>query len=629
MEKKQFQTESKKLLDLMINSIYTHKEIFLRELISNASDALDKRYYQALKSGDTGVMKKDFKIELIPDKDAGTLTIRDNGIGMTEAEMESNLGTIAKSGSQAFREQLEKEKGNKDKKENPQEITNIIGQFGVGFYSAFMVADKITVTSKSEFSDSANTWESSGADGYTIEPAEKDSVGTDIVLHLKKNEGDETYSEYLEDYRLENLVKKYSDYIHYPILLGDKTLNSMEPIWKSPKGKVTPEEYASYYKNRFGDYEDPARVIRTQVEGMSSYTALLFIPKHAPFNYYTKEFEKGLALYSSGVLIMDKCKDLIPDCFSFVQGLVDSQDLSLNISRETLQHNRQLQNIRKNLEKKIKKELKDFLKDDREGYESFFKAFGLQLKGGLYESYGADKDLLADLLLFYSSKKHGYVTLDEYIEDLPEGQDKIWYAPGETLEKIAMLPQVRAAAADGKSVLYLTDDIDEFLLKMLQNYKDKQFASVIDEIHENESDDEKNAAKEAEEENKPLLDFMKETLKDRVSEVRFTNGLKDSPCMITSKGEISIEMEKTLSRMPNQGAGTGLKAELVLALNANHPAIQTLKKVYGNGTDETNKENAAKITRLLLDQSLLLAGLTIDDPLQMEKDLSSLISASF
>ncbi|MDD5922459.1 MAG: molecular chaperone HtpG [Eubacteriales bacterium] len=626
MEKKQFQTESKKLLDLMINSIYTHKEIFLRELISNASDALDKRYYQALKSGDTGVMKKDFKIELIPDKDAGTLTIRDNGIGMTEAEMESNLGTIAKSGSQAFREQLEKEKGNNDKKENPQEITDIIGQFGVGFYSAFMVADKITVTSKSEFSDSANTWESSGADGYTIEPAEKDSVGTDIVLHLKKDEGDETYSEYLEDYRLENLVKKYSDYIHYPILLGDKTLNSMEPIWKSPKGKVKPAEYASYYKNRFGDYEDPARVIRTQVEGISSYTALLFIPKHAPFNYYTKEFEKGLALYSSGVLIMEKCKDLIPDCFSFVQGLVDSQDLSLNISRETLQHNRQLQNIRKNLEKKIKKELKDFLKDDREGYESFFKAFGLQLKGGLYESYGADKDLLADLLLFYSSKKQGYVTLDEYIEDLPEGQDKIWYAPGETLEKIAMLPQVRAAVADGKSVLYLTDDIDEFLLKMLQNYKDKQFASITDEIHENESDDEKNAAKEAEEENKPLLDFMKETLKDRVSEVRFTTGLKDSPCMITSKGEISIEMEKTLNRMPNQGAG--LKAELVLALNADHPAIQTLKKVYGEGTGETNKENAAKITRLLLDQSLLLAGLTIDDPLQMEKDLSSLIAAS-
>lgn len=660
MAKKEFKAESKKLLDMMINSIYTHKEIFLRELISNASDALDKLYYQSLQSGDTGIQRSDFKIHLTADKDARTLTISDNGIGMTAEEMESNLGTIAQSGSLAFKQKMqEKDAGGSEE----EAATDIIGQFGVGFYSAFMVADRVTVTSRAYGSDSANVWESSGTDGYTIEPTEKDTVGTDIVLHLKddekEDENGENYSRFLDEYELRRLVRKYSDYIHYPIQMmvtktrpkkdesedvqtntenqssenGNEekkppemetyqeleTLNSMEPIWKRPKSQVKEEEYNDYYKTKFGDYQDPARVIRTQVEGVSSYTALLFIPSHTPFNYYTTDFEKGLQLYSSGVMIMEKCKDLLPDYFNFVEGLVDSEDLSLNISRETLQQNRQVKNIAKTLEKKIKNELLDFLKNDREGYEKFFHEFGRQLKYGIYMDYGMHKDVLSDLILFYSSTEKKLVTLDEYIAKMGEDQKYIYYAPGETVDKIDMLPQVKAAKDKGLEVLYLTEEIDEFVVRMMSEYKDKAFRSVSEEdFSEGESDEEKKKLEDLKKEHEDLLNFMKETLGDQISEVKLSGRLGDAPVSLSSKGGISFEMEKTLNKMPmNQG----IKAERVLELNPDHAVMKKLADTFAAG----DKDLAGTYTRLLYDQAVLLSGLTIDDPAKVGEDVTTLI----
>ncbi len=656
MAKKEFKAESRKLLDMMINSIYTHKEIFLRELISNASDALDKLYYQALQSGDTGVQRSDFKINLTADKDARTLTITDNGIGMTAEEMENNLGTIAQSGSLAFKQKMQKE-DSAEGSDAPS--TDIIGQFGVGFYSAFMVADHVTVTSRAYGSDQANVWESSGTDGYTIEPAEKDTVGTEIVLHMKEDEKDdengENYSRFLDEYELRHLVKKYSDYIHYPIQMmvtktrpkkdetenaqtdsaNDQkeekkapemetyqeleTLNSMEPIWKRPKNKVKKEEYDEYYKSKFGDYQDPARVIRTQVEGVSSYTALLFIPSHTPFNYYTTDFEKGLQLYSSGVMIMEKCKDLLPDYFNFVEGLVDSEDLSLNISRETLQQNRQVKNIAKTLEKKIKNELLDFLKNDREGYEKFFHEFGRQLKYGIYMDYGMHKDVLSDLILFYSSTEKKLVTLDEYIAKMGEDQKYIYYAPGETVDKIDMLPQVKAAKDKGLEVLYLTEEIDEFVVRMMGSYKDKAFRSISEEdFSEGESEDDKKKLEELKKEHEDLLSFMKETLGDQVSEVKLSARLGDAPVSLSSKGGISFEMEKTLNKMPmNQG----IKAERVLELNPDHAVMKKLADTFAAG----DKDLAGTYTRLLYDQAVLLSGLAIEDPTKVGEDVTKLI----
>lgn len=656
MAKKEFKAESRKLLDMMINSIYTHKEIFLRELISNASDALDKLYYQALQSGDTGVQRSDFKINLTADKDARTLTITDNGIGMTAEEMENNLGTIAQSGSLAFKQKMQNE-DNSEGSDAPS--TDIIGQFGVGFYSAFMVADCVTVTSRAYGSDQANVWESSGTDGYTIEPAEKDTVGTEIVLHMKEDEKDdengENYSRFLDEYELRHLVKKYSDYIHYPIQMmvtktrpkkdetenaqtdsADdqkeekkapemetyqelETLNSMEPIWKRPKNKVKKEEYDEYYKSKFGDYQDPARVIRTQVEGVSSYTALLFIPSHTPFNYYTTDFEKGLQLYSSGVMIMEKCKDLLPDYFNFVEGLVDSEDLSLNISRETLQQNRQVKNIAKTLEKKIKNELLDFLKNDREGYEKFFHEFGRQLKYGIYMDYGMHKDVLSDLILFYSSTEKKLVTLDEYIAKMGEDQKYIYYAPGETVDKIDMLPQVKAAKDKGLEVLYLTEEIDEFVVRMMGSYKDKAFRSISEEdFSEGESEDDKKKLEELKKEHEDLLSFMKETLGDQVSEVKLSARLGDAPVSLSSKGGISFEMEKTLNKMPmNQG----IKAERVLELNPDHAVMKKLSDTFAAG----DKDLAGTYTRLLYDQAVLLSGLAIEDPTKVGEDVTKLI----
>ncbi len=615
MAKKQFKAESKKLLDLMINSIYTHKEIFLRELISNASDALDKLYYRSLTSGDTGIKKNDFVITIKTDRDAGTITISDNGVGMTKDELESNLGTIARSGSQSF-----KAEHDGDAKED--KAIDIIGQFGVGFYSAFMVSDKVTVLSKAYGSDTAWKWESSGADGYTVTEGEKKDNGTEILLHIKENSEDEDYSHFLEDYTIKDLVKRYSDYIRYPIRMDGETLNTMEPIWKRQKSKVKPEDYNEYYKSKFGDWEDPARVIRTAVEGVSSYTALLFIPSHTPFDYYTKDYEKGLQLYSSGVMIMDKCQELLPDYFNFVKGLVDSQDLSLNISRETLQHDRQLRNIAKNLEKKIKRELETFLNGDREGYEKFYSAFGRQLKYGVYDDFGAHKDVLKDLLLFYSNTEKKNVTLAEYVSRMKEDQKFIYYAAGESNEKIDILPQTEYIDSKGYEILYLTDEIDEFALQMMQDYNDKLFKSVASEdMTTEESDEEKEAMKKADEENKDLLAYMKEVLGDRVTEVKLSSRLKSSAVCLTAKGGLSLEMEKVLNSMP---AERQLHADRVLEINPNHKITEILRGAMAEGDE--GKVKVKVCTQLLYDQSLLLNGMSVDDPALFSENLTKLIT---
>ena len=623
MAKKQFKAESKRLLDLMINSIYTHKEIFLRELISNASDAVDKLYYKTITEGDTGISRDDFGIRIEADRENRTLRIIDNGMGMTREELEKNLGTIAKSGSLDFKSEMDK-----------KDEIDIIGQFGVGFYSAFMVSDKVSVLSRAYGSDEAYMWESSGADGYTITEAEKDSNGTEITLTLKEDTDDENYSEYLDTYKIKSLITKYSDYIRYPIQMmvekhrlkpgcEDKkpeeqeyetyqeleTLNSMVPLWKKNKSEIKDEDYNEFYKDKFYDFTDPAKVIHTDVEGVVSYTALLFIPGQAPFNYYTKDYEKGLQLYSSGVLIMDKCPDLLPDYFSFVKGLVDSQDLSLNISREMLQHDRQLRAIAQRREKKIKSELRSMLKTDREKYISFFKNFGLQLKYGLYDSFGANKETLRDLLMFYSSTEKALVTLSEYVSRMKHEQKYIYYASGETVEQIDRLPQTELLKEKGYEILYLTDSIDEFALQVMREFDEKQFKSVSGEdLDIEESKEEKEAAEKQAEESKDLLEFMKESLDGKVSEVKLSHRLKSHPVCLTSKGGLSIEMEKVLNAMPTDEK---VQAERVLEINAKHPVLEKLKKEY-----DTDKDTVKKYTALLYDQARLIEGLPIEDPVE-------------
>jgi len=632
---KQFQAESKRLLDLMINSIYTHKEIFLRELISNASDAIDKLYYQTLQDGDTGLNRDDFFIQLTADKENRRLVIEDNGCGMTDQELEENLGTIAKSGSLDFKQTNEQKDG-----------VEIIGQFGVGFYAAFMVAKHVTVESLAYGSSQAYRWESSGAEGYTVEPCEKETRGTRITLDLKDNTDDENYDDFLDQYRLKSLVKKYSDYIRYPIRMEMhksrqkpkpenapddykpeyedytevETLNSMVPLWRKNKNEIKPEEYNDFYKSKFGDYEDPLRVIHSNAEGVATYNALLFIPAHAPFDYYTKNFEKGLQLYSNGVLIMDKCADLLPDYFSFVRGLVDSQDLSLNISREMLQHDRQLHVIAGRLEKKIKSELESMLRNDREKYEQFFQAFGLQLKYGVYSDYGMHKELLQDLLLFYSSKEKKLVTLKEYVSRMPEGQKYIYYASGESTSKIDLLPQTEALKDRGYEILYLTDEVDEFALRVMMNYDEKAFKSVTSEDLGLETDEEKEEMKKKVEENKDLLNFLKDALDGGVQQVILSTKLKSHPVCLSAGGPLSLEMEKILNSMPGAEKDQPVKAQRVLEINANHPIFERLRSLY---TDD--QEKLKKYAKLLYTQALLIEGVPVEDPVAFSNAVCDLM----
>ena len=628
MEKKEFQAESKRLLDLMINSIYTHKEIFLREIISNASDAMDKLAYKALTDDKVGLDRSELKITLTPDQIARTLTISDNGIGMTKEELESNLGTIARSGSLQFKEEMAKQ----EKAEG--DTTDIIGQFGVGFYSAFMVADHVTVTSKAYGADQAWQWASDGADGYTIEPCEKEKVGTDIVLHIKANTDDDHYDEYLEQYRIADLVKKYSDYIHYPIVMlmhksrqkprpedaGDdykpewedydewETLNSMVPLWQRPKSEVKTEEYNQFYKEKYGDWEDPLSVIHVSAEGTVEYKAMLYIPSHAPYDFYTREYEKGLQLYSSGVLIMDKCADLLPEHFRFVKGVVDSQDFSLNISREMLQHTRQLKVIANNLEKKIKAELLRLQKEDREKYETFWKAFGPQIKMGVVAGYGVHKDLLSDLLLFWSSKEGKLTTLTEYKERMPEDQQYVYYACGEDAAKLDKLPQAERIRDKGYEILYLTAEADQFVVNVLGAVDGKAFKSVDDDDALPETDEEKAALEQKAEENKPVLDFLKETLGNDIHEARLSKILKSGAVCLTTDGPITLEMEKYFQRMDPDNADN-MKAQRVLELNPDSAAFAALKRAV-----DEDKDLAAKYAQLLYAQAQLIAGLPLADP---------------
>lgn len=620
MEKYEFKSESKRLLDLMINSIYTNKDIFLRELISNASDALDKLYYRSLTDKDVKVKREDLCILLEKDEDKRTLTISDNGCGMTKEELENNLGTIAKSGTLAFKENMSKE-----------EKTNIIGQFGVGFYSAFMVSDKITVTSKSIDSDEAYTWESEGADGYTIKKAKRKDNGTTIVLHIKEDTEENDYCKYLDEYQIKGLVKKYSDYISFPIKMEvthhelkdeekheyeDKkeveVLNSMVPIWKKNKSEVSDADYENFYMDKFNDFDKPLKVISSSVEGMCSYKSLLFIPSHAPYDYYTQDYEKGLSLYANGVLIMDRCADLLPDYFSFVKGVVDSEDLSLNISREVLQESHNLKLIAKNIESKIRKELEDMLKSDRENYISFFKTFGVQLKYGVYNNFGADKDKLKDLVMFYSAKEEKLVTLKEYVDNMKDEQEKIYYAAGSSIKKIDAMPNVEQVKDHDFDILYLTDYVDEFAITAIQEYEGKKFANVENEDLGLESDEEKEELKKVNEDNVDLLKHMKELIGD-VSEVKFSNKLKKHPVCLTTKGDVSIEMQKVFDAMPND---MGIKAQQVLEVNEKHPIADKLKDLYAS-----NKEEFDKYTKILYAEAKMIAGLPIDNP----TEISSLI----
>ena len=628
MAKKQFKAESKRLLDLMINSIYTHKEIFLRELISNASDAVDKLAYRSLTDDQVGLSRSDFKITLIPDRDARTLTVCDNGIGMTRDEMEQNLGTIARSGSLQFKQEMAAKEG-----EN-QDVADIIGQFGVGFYSAFMVADQVTVISRAYGSDEAWKWESAGADGYTMTPCEREAAGTDVILHIKPDTEDDDYDQYLQQYRLDSLVKKYSDYIHYPIVMemehshmkpkpedaGEdykpeyetvkewETLNSMVPLWQRPKSEVTTEEYNTFYKEKFGDWEDPLAVVHVSAEGQVEYKALLFIPAHAPFNYYSRDYEKGLQLYSSGVLIMDRCADLVPDHFSFIRGVVDSPDLSLNISREMLQHTRVLQIISGNLEKKVKAELLKLQKDDREKYEQFYSAFGRQLKYGVVSDYGAHKDMLKDLLLFWSSREGKNTSLAEYAARMAEDQPSIYFLCAESVEKAAKLPQAERVLDKGYEILYLTDEVDEFVMNTLSEWDGKPFKNVCDDDALPESDEEKAQAEKKAEENKDVLDFVKETLGERIKEVRISKILKSAPVCMSADGPVSLEMEKYFQRVDPQAAKE-MKAGRVLELNPDSGAFAALRAAL-----EGDKERARTYAELLYDQALLIAGLPLEDP---------------
>lgn len=625
MKKKEFKSESKRLLDLMINSIYTNKDIFLREIISNSSDALDKIYYESLTNKDVKINKKNLKIELAFDKDKRTITVSDYGIGMSSEELEQNLGTIAKSGSLAFKENL-------DKKKN----IDIIGQFGVGFYSSFMVCKRVDVISKKFGSDEAYKWSSSGVDGYTIEKADKDDVGTTIILYLKDDTDEDNYSEYLDQYKLKTLVKKYSDYIRYPImmevvnhkLVDEKenkyedvkeieTLNSMVPIWKKNKKDVKDEDYDNFYIDKFNDYEKPLDVILSSVEGMCTYKSLLFIPNHAPYDYYTKEYEKGLSLYASGVMIMDKCSDLLPDYFSFVKGVVDTEDLPLNISREILQKSNNLKLIAKNIESKIRKSLEEMLKNDREKYTEFFKTFGIQLKYGVYNNYGMDKDKLKDLVMFYSSKEKKLITLKEYVENMIEGQDVIYYASGSSISSIDKLPQVDQVKDKNYDILYLTEYVDEFAITALSEYDKKKFINVLNEDLDLESDEEKNKIKEVNEENKDLLSFMKEEIND-VNEVKFTNKLKNHAVCLTTKGDVSIEMQKVFDSMPNN---MGIKAQTILEVNWNHPISEKLKTLYENDKDELKK-----YIKILYSEAKMIAGLPIDNPTEISNLICEVMS---
>ncbi len=612
MRKKQFKAESKKLLDMMINSIYTHKEIFLRELISNASDATDKLYFKSLTDG--GINADELQIRIDIDKEARTLTVSDKGIGMTAEELESNLGTIAKSDSLNFKNE------NKDN-ENIENL-EVIGQFGVGFYSSFMVADRVEVISRALGSDSANKWVSEGVEGYTVEPCEKEETGTTVILHIKKSTETEDYEQYLDQYRIEDLVKKYSDYIRYPIVMeiesqvpdkenkgewltevNEETLNSRVPLWRKNKNEIKPEEYNEFYKQKFYDYTDPMLVIHSKTEGQATFDALLFIPENVPMDYYSKEYEKGLQLYSNGVLIMDKCSDLLPDYFGFVRGLVDSADLTLNISREVLQHDHQLKIIAKAIDKKIKSELTKLLKNDREKYEKLFKTFGVQLKWGVYADYGMNKEGLKDLILFKSSNG-GYATLKEYTERMADSQNDIYYACGESEEKIALLPQVEAVKEKGYEVLFCTDDVDEFAIQMLMEYNGKHFANIQKDEVDLSTDAEKEAMKEKNESSKELLDKMKESLGGEVSAVKFTNKLGSHAVALSAEGYVSLEMAKVLSQMP--GGNEGVKAQLVLEINSEHPIVKKLE-----GADE---ETLNKYTKILYNQARLIAGLSIDNP---------------
>ena len=615
MAKKQFKAESKRLLDLMINSIYTHKEIFLREIISNASDACDKLCYQGLTDDSVKLTRKDFQIQLTADRDARTITVADNGIGMDKEDLENNLGVIASSGSYKFKQEV-----GDDAKD-----TDVIGQFGVGFYSAFMVCDQVTVRTRKFGSNTAYQWQSSGADGYTITECDKDTAGTEVIMHLKDDTEDEHYSEFLDEWKLKELVAKYSDYIRFPIRMAvtktrkkegcpdDKpeyesyseveTLNSMVPIWQRKKSSVKPEEYNKFYRDKFHEYTDPQRVITVSAEGAVTYKALLFIPGSTPFDFYTKEYEKGLQLYSSGVLIMDKCADLLPEHFRFVRGVVDSPDLSLNISRELLQHDRQLKVIATNLEKKIKSELAKMLKDEREAYETFWKNFGRQIKYGITANYGAHKELLQDLLLFWSSTEKKLVTLDEYVSRMKEDQKVIYYAAGESADKIDRLPQLEALKDQGIEILYFTEEVDEFAAQILHTYKDKEFRSAMDGAAE-ESAQEK--AKEAADAHKDVFAFVKETLGDTVAEVKPAVRLKSHPVCLTAGEGLSFEMEKYFQMMQPD---SGLKAQRILELNTEHPVFAALEAAVS-----ADPEKAKKYAKLLYDQALLIAGLPLDDP---------------
>lgn len=622
--KKQFQAESKRLLELMINSIYSQKEVFLRELISNASDAIDKIYYKALTDDSLSFAKDSYYIKLIPNKKNRTLTVVDTGIGMTKEELEQNLGTIAKSGSYAFKTENEMKDGH-----------DIIGQFGVGFYAAFMVADVVTVISKALGSEEAYKWESEGADGYTIELCEKEEVGTKIILKLKENTEDENYDEFLEEYRLKEIVKKYSDFIRYPIKMDvtvqkpkkdnenefeehveEQIINSMVPIWRKNKNELTKEDYEQFYNEKHYGFDKPLKYIHISADGMVRYQAILYIPERIPFDYYTQEYEKGLELYANSILIMDKCPDLLPDHFSFVKGMVDSEDLSLNISREMLQQDRQLKVIAKNINRRIRNELQSLLKNDRELYEKFFEAFGRQLKYGVYSDFGANKDDLQDLLLFYSSKEKKLVTLDEYVSRMPEEQKYIYYATGESYERIEKLPQTEIVADNGYEILYFTEDIDEFAIKMLNQYKEKEFRSVSSDdlgIEQNEKDEQKQENKEDEK----LFAYMKNILSDKVTDVRASKRLRTHPVCLSSEGEVSIEMEKVLQAMPNN---QNVKANKILEINTDHDLFQTLKTAY-----EQDKEKLTLYTNILFNQACLIEGLPVDDPVQFTNDICKVL----
>lgn len=629
MVKTEFKAESKRLLDLMINSIYTHKEIFLREIISNASDATDKRYYNAMQKGETGLNRSELSIDINIDKENRTITVTDHGCGMTEEELNTNLGTIAKSGSLDFKTNQEK-----------SDDIDIIGQFGVGFYSAFMVSKNVKVITRSESAEQGYVWESDGADGYTITPCDKDTIGTEIVMTIKDNTPEENYDEFLDTYHIHSIIKKYSDYIHYPINLPMESthikedsdpenpeyetvmevqrVNSMTPLWKKMPAQITEDEYTRFYREKYLDFEDPILTIHTNTEGSATYTAMMFVPQRAPYDFYTKDYKKGLALYASGVLIMDKCEDLLPDHFAFVRGLVDSQDLSLNISREMLQHDRQLKLISTSLEKKIKSELLKLLKNDREKYEKMYESFGLQLKAGCHNDYGAHKEMLQDLLLFYSSTEKKMVTLNEYTERMKEDQTSIYYACGRTVEQIDLLPQMELFQEKGYEVLYLTHEIDEFAIKMMRDYKEKPFKSIADGDIDLESAEEKEEAAKKAEDSKDLLDFCVKALDGKVKEVKLSTRLKSHPVCLSTDGPLSLEMERVLQAMPNSNVP---KMDRILEINANHPIFQTLSDLHN-----TDEEKASSLASILYNQALLIEGLNIEDPVAYANAVCSMLS---